>query len=625
LIERRRRESRAATAFSAHKFSRNNETVSFNVANYRNITSISSTANNNNVSSFLSNLSPRQEVKLEQNILAAISNEENGVMDPILKSNIRSLGWIQSIEVSKNAPIAYIGGDHGTANTRDGSSLNINLRLPTMMHPHVDDIRQQIQSIVAQIISEMEHDQNKANNSIIQEIDASTDTVTSSSAVHVNISASKPAPFVRNIEEQDALIKKLGPGLSNVRHFVAVYSCKGGVGKSTVAVNLAYELSRLGGRVGLLDVDVYGPSLPVLVEPDDPEVRQSTIGPGVVKPIEHKGVKLLSLGFVSPTSGVPGSGKGGGAAVMRGPMAGRVVTQLLKGTEWGDLDVLVIDMPPGTGDVQLTICQDLELSGAVSVTTPSKLAAADAAKGIEMFTSLGVPTLAIVENMSYFDCEGGNRHYPFGKSIKASTDMLREADSSLSEANIFQFPISSKTNEANDNGVPLCLDRPEDASTELDLFHQLSTTVAKELFLLEHGRSSAVSDESSVQIGSEIFNVASLQLTVDNDRKSFLVRLFSDSGATQVQIEGDKLRTWHPKLGEAMEVEDSESAEDSMVTHTSGKGCGSHSHGKESPRLFPCKIEKKGRYGYSVEWADQAAIIYSMYSLARAAGGVPHN
>lgn len=206
--------------------------------------------------------------------------------------------------------------------------------------------------------------------------------------------------------------------------------------------------------------------------------------------------------------------------------------------------------------------------------------------------------------------------------------MLREADSRLSDSNIFQFPISIKTNEANDNGQPLCLTRPQDASIELDLFHQLSTTVVKELLLLEHGRSSDVSDESSVRIGGEVFDVASLQLTVDNNSKSFVVRMFSDSGATQVQIPGNKLRTWHPKLGEAMEVDGNESADDSMITHTSGKGCGSHSHdhdhGKEMPRLFPCKIEKKGRYGYSVEWADRGTIIYSMYSLARAGGGVPH-
>ena len=205
--------------------------------------------------------------------------------------------------------------------------------------------------------------------------------------------------------------------------------------------------------------------------------------------------------------------------------------------------------------------------------------------------------------------------------------MLKEAGSNLSDSNIFQFPISIKTNEANDNGQPLCLTRPQDAAVELDLFHQLSTSVVNELLLLEHGRSSDISDESSVRIGGNVFDVASLQLTVDNSSKSFLVRMFSDSGATEVQISGNKLRTWHPKLGEAMEAEEDESAKDSMVTKTSGKGCGSHNHdhdhGKEMPRLFPCTIEKKGRYGFAVEWTDRGTIIYSMYSLARAAGGVP--
>jgi Mrp family chromosome partitioning ATPase len=109
------------------------------------------------------------------------------------------------------------------------------------------------------------------------------------------------------------------------------------------------------------------------------------------------------MGFVNNSSGVPGSGQDNGAAIMRGPMAGKVVTQLLKGTDWGELDVLILDLPPGTGDVQLAVCQELALSGAVAVTTPSKLAAIDTRKGIEMFTSLGVPTLAVVENMSYFE------------------------------------------------------------------------------------------------------------------------------------------------------------------------------------------------------------------------------
>jgi Mrp family chromosome partitioning ATPase len=210
----------------------------------------------------------------------------------------------------------------------------------------------------------------------------------------------------RLLEEPADFLATQGPGLSEISHFLAVYSCKGGVGKSTVAVNLALELARMGGRVGLLDLDLYGPSLPVLWQPQDAAIRRSDKGKGMILPIEEAGVKFLSLGFVNRNSGVPGSGTENGAAIMRGPMAGKVAEQLIKGTDWGPLDVLVLDLPPGTGDVQLQVCQDLSLSGAVAVTTPSKLALVDTRKGIEMFTSLGVPTLAVVQNMSYFEVSG---------------------------------------------------------------------------------------------------------------------------------------------------------------------------------------------------------------------------
>ena len=348
---------------------------------------------------YLANLSPREEVKLEEELFDVISNEKFGVIDPILQRNIRELGWIKEIKLSGNV-INMRSKTNETYEEELEHSVTAKLVLPTLMISHTNKLKEDLIRVIQETIwKRWVKYYSKEGNSISFSDNDGMQNI----KVHVEMSASKPIPFVRNIKEHDEVIKKLGPGLANVRHFLAVYSCKGGVGKSTTAVNLAYELSRLGGRVGLLDVDIYGPSLPILVQPDDPAVRKSSIGPGVVKPILHRGVKMLSLGFVSPQSGVPGSGSNTGAAVMRGPMAGRVVTQLLKGTEWGDLDVLVLDMPPGTGDVQLTVCQELELSGAVSVTTPSKLAAVDAAKGVEMFTSLGVPTLAIVENMSYFD------------------------------------------------------------------------------------------------------------------------------------------------------------------------------------------------------------------------------
>lgn len=584
------------------------------------------------VSRYLEKLSPREEANLEKAIMDAISHVENGVKDPVIGRNIRTLGWVQSLHIRKpidfgllktNTLIDGRGLQLENANVTNGARIVVNLSLPTLMHPGIQEIKNEIQKIVSkQVLSAMNKNKTMSSTKDNKDSQVEEEIV----KVDVKIKASKPSPFVHNIEEQDDIIKKLGPGLANVRHFIAVYSCKGGVGKSTVAVNLAYEMSRMGGRIGLLDVDIYGPSLPVLVQPDDPVVRRSSIGPGIVKPIVHEHVKMLSLGFVSPTSGVPGSGPSGGAAVMRGPMAGRVVTQLLKGTEWGELDVLILDMPPGTGDVQLTICQDLELSGAVSVTTPSKLAATDAAKGIEMFTSLGVRTLAIVENMSYFDCQGGSRHYPFGKSIVDKTDLVQNSENSLDESNIFQLPISSRMNEANDDGSPLCLSRPEEASVELDVFHKLSSTIAKDLLLLDHGQTDEETDEKiMIEIDGKKFHVSSLHLSVDNDKQMFIVRLFSDSGATQVLIPGDKLRSWHPKLGEALPILNHEHDEDKViVTQTSGKqGRGSHGNAQHppTPKLFPCKLEKKGKYGYSVEWADRSTIIYSMYSLGKAAAG----
>ena len=351
---------------------------------------------------YLTNLSPREEVQLEEELLDAISNEKTGVIDPILQRNIRDLGWIKRIKLLDN-----VKNMESKANTSHEEglkhSITAKLILPTLMISHSNKLKEDLIRVIQETVWNGWVKKNAKEGKSISFSDHDSALMMQSIKVNVELKSSKPIPFVRNIKEHDDVIKKLGPGLANVRHFLAVYSCKGGVGKSTTAANLAYELSRLGGRVGLLDVDIYGPSLPILVKPDDSAVRKSPIGPGVVKPILHRGVKMLSLGFVSPQSGVPGSGSNTGAAVMRGPMAGRVVTQLLKGTEWGELDVLILDMPPGTGDVQLTVCQELELSGAVSVTTPSKLAAVDAAKGVEMFTSLGVPTLAIVENMSYFD------------------------------------------------------------------------------------------------------------------------------------------------------------------------------------------------------------------------------
>src|SRR5271170_474053 len=179
--------------------------------------------------------------------------------------------------------------------------------------------------------------------------------------------------------------------IAGVRNIVAVGSGKGGVGKTTVSVNLAIALARLGRRIGLLDADVYGPNVPLMMG-----TRETPRGHAdSIQPIEKFGVKLMSMGFLNP---------GDKPLVWRGPMLHSVIQQFLRKVEWGELDYLLIDLPPGTGDVQLTLIQTAPLTGAVVVTTPSDVSLEDARKAIHMFLQVRVPILGLVENMSYLEC-----------------------------------------------------------------------------------------------------------------------------------------------------------------------------------------------------------------------------
>jgi len=179
--------------------------------------------------------------------------------------------------------------------------------------------------------------------------------------------------------------------IPGVKNLIAVGSGKGGVGKTTVSVNLAIALSRMGHSVGLMDADVYGPNVPLMM---GVRAQPEALGERI-KPIEKSGIKIMSMGFLNP---------GDKPLVWRGPMLHSVIQQFLRGVEWGELDYLIIDLPPGTGDVQLTLIQTAPLTGAVVVTTPSDVSLEDARKAIHMFMQVRVPILGLVENMSYLQC-----------------------------------------------------------------------------------------------------------------------------------------------------------------------------------------------------------------------------
>jgi ATP-binding protein involved in chromosome partitioning len=186
--------------------------------------------------------------------------------------------------------------------------------------------------------------------------------------------------------------------IAGVKYLVAVASGKGGVGKTTVAVNLAIALNRMGARVGLLDADVYGPNVPLMLGTEE-EPRATS--ERTILPVDAYGLKIISMGLLSP---------GDKPIIWRGPMLHSVMQQFLRSVEWGELDYLVLDLPPGTGDVQLTLIQTVPLSGAVVVTTPSTVALADVRKAIEMFRQVNVEVLGVVENMSSFVCPHCNEH-----------------------------------------------------------------------------------------------------------------------------------------------------------------------------------------------------------------------
>jgi ATP-binding protein involved in chromosome partitioning len=249
--------------------------------------------------------------------------------------------------------------------------------------------------------------------------------------------------------------------VEGINHIVAVSSGKGGVGKSTVAVNLAVALAQMGARVGILDTDVYGPNVPIMMGGNDqPVVRNERLIP----PVYH-GVRMMSIGLLNP---------GDRAVVWRGPMLHSAVQQFLRQVEWGELDYLIVDMPPGTGDVQLSMAQTVPMAGAVLVTTPQEVALGDVRKAYNMFEQLHVPVLGVVENMSYFICPNcTERHFIFGHGGGEALAARYEVPF------LGAVPLSLSVREGGDLGIPIVTGAP--ASAQAQAFREVAQNVAAQI------------------------------------------------------------------------------------------------------------------------------------------------
>jgi ATP-binding protein involved in chromosome partitioning len=265
------------------------------------------------------------------------------------------------------------------------------------------------------------------------------------------------------LEHKNQKKSAIMPGVKNT---IAVASGKGGVGKSTVTVNLACALTSLGFKVGIIDADIYGPSVPLMMNlKGKPSVTKSD-GKNKLVPMEQYGVEVMSIGFLMEE---------GTAVVWRGPMASSALKQFMSEVVWGNLDFILFDMPPGTGDIQLTLSQTLPLTGALIVTTPQEISLADARKGHIMFSKVNVPTLGIIENMSYYQKQDGSKDYIFGHG--GGKKMSDEYNVNL----LGEIPINTSIREYGDSGKPIVIADP--ASPEAESFIDIARKFVNEVNL----------------------------------------------------------------------------------------------------------------------------------------------
>lgn len=294
----------------------------------------------------------------------------------------------------------------------------------------------------------------KVPQTIFQDCHAALDPILGAANVKIEIDIQEPAGAGG---EKDSDSK----GIPGVKRIIAVGSGKGGVGKSTVSSNLAIALSAQGLKVGLLDCDLYGPSVPLMmgVANHQPQANEHD----QIIPIKAHGLKLMSMGFLlSDQSPV----------IVRGPMATRYTQQFLQQVAWGELDVLVLDLPPGTGDIQLTLVQTVALDGALIVTTPQEVAVIDARKAVSMFAKVNVPILGLIENMSYFECDQGIRYNLFGAG-----GAQRECDR-LKVPLLGQIPLEPVIGQRCDGGEPVATLSPNESKSS-KAFHDAADALLK--------------------------------------------------------------------------------------------------------------------------------------------------
>jgi ATP-binding protein involved in chromosome partitioning len=287
--------------------------------------------------------------------------------------------------------------------------------------------------------------------------------------IHADIYEKAKININVKIEKVDSKISSQSKKISGVDSIIAVSSAKGGVGKSTLTINLAATLAKKGCKVGILDADIYGPSVPTMMDVEGYVPKSIKVnGESKIEPIESYGVKIMSIGFFTKLDQ---------AVVWRGPMASKALNQMIFDTNWGELDFLFLDLPPGTGDIHLSIVQSLPITGSIIISTPQNVALADARRGIKMFQqdNISVPILGLVENMAYFKTDDSKeKHYIFGEAG------VKYLSKDLNINFLGEIPLFKSLREASDFGRPGSLQESSEIS---DIFDDISKNVVEQLLI----------------------------------------------------------------------------------------------------------------------------------------------